>query len=125
MKRLIAESYLLLLQIEFVMALRSIPWLYGRVKSAKLCTQREGRVITVEELCRAMDFACVLYLKPVLCLQRSAATTILLRRRGIGAEMVIGAQLMPFKSHAWVEMEGAVVNDKPYVREIYRILDRC
>lgn len=125
MKRLIAESYLLLLQIEFVMAFRSIHSLYGRVKSAKLCTQREGRVITVEELCRAMDFACVLYLKPVLCLQRSAATTILLRGRGIEAEMVIGAQLMPFKSHAWVEMEGAVVNDKPYVREIYRILDRC
>ena len=125
MKRLIAESYLLLLQIEFVMAFRSIPSLYERVKSAKLCTQREGRVITVEELCRAMDFACVLYPKPVLCLQRSAATTILLRRRGIEAEMVIGAQLLPFKSHAWVETEGAVVNDKPYVREIYRILDRC
>jgi hypothetical protein len=125
MKRLIAESYLLLLQIEFVMAFRSIPSLYGRVKSAKLCTQREGRVITVEELCRAMDFACVLYPKPVLCLQRSAATTILLRRRGIEAEMVIGVQLLPFKSHAWVETEGAVVNDKPYVREIYRILDRC
>ena len=125
MKRLIAESYLLLLQIEFVMAFRSIPSLYERVKSAKLCTQREGRVITVEELCRAMDFACVLYPKPVLCLQRSAATTILLRGRGIEAEMVIGAQLLPFKSHAWVETEGAVVNDKPYVREIYRILDRC
>ena len=72
-----------------------------------------------------MDFACVLYPKQVLCLQRSAATTLLLRRRGIAAEMVIGAQLLPFKSHAWVESEGAVVNDKPYVREIYRILDRC
>ena len=125
MKRLIAESYLLLLQIEFVMSFRSILSLYEKVKSARLYSQPEGRIVAVEELCRAMDFACVLYPKQVLCLQRSAATTFLLRRRGIAAEMVIGAQLLPFKSHAWVESEDAVVNDKPYVREIYRILDRC
>ena len=125
MKRLIAESYLLLLQIEFVMSFRSILSLYEKVKSARLYSQPGGRIVGVEELCRAMDFACVLYPKQVLCLQRSAATTFLLRRRGIAAEMVIGAQLLPFKSHAWVESEGAVVNDKPYVREIYRILDRC
>ena len=125
MKRLIAESYMLLLQIEFVMSFRSILSLYEKVKSASPCSQPGGRVVAVEQLCRAMDFACVLYPKQVLCLQRSAATTLLLRRRGIAAEMVIGAQLLPFKSHAWVESKGAVVNDKPYVREIYRILDRC
>ncbi len=125
MKRLIAESYLLLLHIEFVMSFRSILSLYEKVKSTRLCSQPGARIEGVEELCRAMDFACVLYPKQVLCLQRSAATTLLLRRRGIAAEMVIGAQLLPFKSHAWVESKGAVVNDKPYVREIYRILDRC
>ena len=125
MKRLIVESYLLLLQIEFLMSFRSILSLYEKVKSARPCSQPGGRIIAVEQLCRAMDFACVLYPKQVLCLQRSAATTLLLRRRGIAAEMVIGAQLLPFKSHAWVESEGSVVNDKPYVREIYRILDRC
>ena len=125
MKRLIAESYLLLLQIEFVMSFRSILSLYEKVKCARPCSKPGGRIVAVEQLCRAMDFACVLYPKQVLCLQRSAATTLLLRRRGIAAEMVIGAQLLPFKSHAWVESEGSVVNDKPYVREIYRILDRC
>ena len=26
--------------------------------------------------------------------------------------MVIGAQQMPFKTHAWVEVDGRVVNDK-------------
>jgi hypothetical protein len=72
-----------------------------------------------------MDLACVFYTKQILCLQRSAATTLLLRRHGIYAEMVIGAQMLPFKSHAWVEVDGAVVNDKPYVREIYQVLERC
>jgi hypothetical protein len=60
-----------------------------------------------------------------MCLQRSAATRFLLRRHGLEAEMVIGAQIVPFKSHAWVEIEGAVVNDKPYMLDIYQILERC
>ena len=61
----------------------------------------------------------------VLCLQRSAATACLLKGRGIHAEKVIGAQQMPFKAHAWVEVDGRVVNDKPYTPEMYAVLDRC
>jgi hypothetical protein len=76
-------------------------------------------------LCHAADLACVFYFKQVLCLQRSAATALLLRRHGWDVEMVIGAQLNPFSSHAWVELKDEVVNDKPYMREIYRVLERC
>ena len=32
---------------------------------------------------------------------------------------------MPFKAHAWVEVAGVVVNDKPYMPEMYAVLDRC
>jgi hypothetical protein len=39
--------------------------------------------------------------------------------------MIIGAQLLPFKAHAWVEVDGRVVNDKSYTREMYQVLDRC
>ena len=39
--------------------------------------------------------------------------------------LIIGAQQMPFKAHAWVEVDGRVVNDKPYTSEIYAVLDRC
>jgi len=39
--------------------------------------------------------------------------------------MILGAQQMPFKAHAWVEVDGRVVNDKPYMREMYPVLDRC
>ena len=35
------------------------------------------------------------------------------------------AQQMPFKAHAWVEVEDRVVNDKPYTPEMYAVLDRC
>jgi hypothetical protein len=71
-----------------------------------------------------MDLACVFYFKKVLCLQRSAATTLLLRRYGWSAEMVTGVQIFPYKAHAWVELNNRVVNDKPYVSEIYQVLER-
>src|SRR5579863_2378824 len=79
----------------------------------------------VERICSAMDMACIWYWKEALCLQRSAATACLLRRCGIPAELVIGAQQLPFKAHAWVEVGGRVVNDKPYMHEMYSVLDRC
>lgn len=125
MTRLIFEAFLLLLHIEFVMATRGLPALYLRVRERCVATRQVGTQLRPEIPCLAVDWACVLYPKQVLCLQRSAATTILLRRYGVDAEMLIGAQLLPFRSHAWVEVDGSVVNDKPYMRQIYRVLDRC
>jgi hypothetical protein len=78
-----------------------------------------------ERVCAAVDMACIWYWKEVLCLQRSAATACLLRQCGVPAQMVIGAQQVPFKAHAWVEVEGRIVNDKPYVRDRYAVLERC
>ena len=60
-----------------------------------------------------------------MCLQRSATTVLLLRRYGWNAEMVIGAQGVSLKSHAWVEIAGTIVNDKPYMLDIYQVLERC
>ncbi len=79
----------------------------------------------IKRICSAMDMACIWYWKEALCLQRSAATACLLKRYGVPAQMVIGAQQMPFKAHAWVEVAGVVVNDKPYMPEMYAVLDRC
>ena len=79
----------------------------------------------VKRICGAIDMACIWYWKEALCLQRSAALTCLLKRYGVRAQMVIGAQQMPFKAHAWVEVDGHVVNDKPYMPEMYAVLDRC
>ena len=78
----------------------------------------------VGNICSAVDMACIWYWKEVLCLQRSAATACLLKKYGVPAQMVIGAQQMPFKAHAWVEVDGRVVNDKPYMREMYAVLDQ-
>lgn len=125
MKRLVLESWVLLLYFEFVMRFRPFKALYEIVRHAQLRVATADAPVPSTELCHAVDLACVFYFKRVLCLQRSAATTLLLRRHGWQAEMVIGAQVLPFKSHAWVEIQGAVVNDKPYMLDIYQVLERC
>jgi hypothetical protein len=79
---------------------------------------------SVAELSHALDMACIWYWKRVLCLQRSAAATCLLRRHGIAAQLVIGTQQVPFNAHAWVEVDGQVVTDRPYMREMYVVLEQ-
>ena len=108
-----------------MMRFRALEAIHSAVRRRTVTFRTTERKPSVESVCRAIDLACVFYVKPVLCLQRSAATAVLLRRCGWNAEMVIGAQMLPFKSHAWCEVDRKVVNDKPYMHEIYCALERC
>lgn len=124
MSFLVLKAYVRLIQFDLYLARRNFAALYKRVRTypvAKSVTGPEA----VAKICSAVDMACIWYWKEARCLQRSAATTCLLKQYGVPAEMVIGAQQMPFKAHAWVEVDGRVVNDKPYTPEIYAVLDRC
>lgn len=79
----------------------------------------------VDLVCKAVNYACVWYPKRVLCLQRSAVTTCLLRSCSIQAQMVIGAQKLPFKAHAWTEVESQAINERRNVKSIYMVWERC
>ena len=125
MRGIVFESWVLLLRFEWIMRFHEFSKLHRTVLEAPVRTRIEADLVPSERLSTAMDYACVFYFKRVLCLQRSAATTLLLRRYGWDAEMVIGAQMLPFRSHAWCEINGVVVNDKPYMPEIYQVLERC
>jgi hypothetical protein len=57
-------------------------------------------------------------------LQRSVVATWLLRHHGWRAELVIGCRPLPFESHAWVEVDGQVVNDRPQYQKVFTVLDR-
>ena len=114
-----------LVQFEVYLARKSFSLLYEKVRNYPLNNKVAPSPDTIERICTAVDMASIWYPKQVLCLQRSAVTTCLLRRYGIPATMVIAAKQMPFQAHAWVEADGRVVNDKPYVPEIYAVLDKC
>jgi len=80
---------------------------------------------TLDRVCRAVNYACIWYPKQALCLQRSFVTTYLLRRHGVAAHMVLGAQKLPFKAHAWVEVDGNAINERSNVQATYAVWDRC
>jgi Transglutaminase-like superfamily len=124
MSLLVLKAYWKLIYFDLYLARGNFSALYERVRKAPIRTQ-VSRSDAIERVCSAVDMACIWYPKEVLCLQRSAATAGLLRENNVRAQMVIGAQQMPFKAHAWVEVAGRVVNDKPYTAEIYMVLDRC
>ena len=120
----VARAYVSLLRFEPFLVRGNFAGLCEMVRRKPRRLRRDAR-FTTEQLCQAIDLACVWYWKQVLCLQRSAATVSLLRDYGIEAQLVIGAQLMPFEAHAWVEVDGRAVNDNSYTNEMYAVLDRC
>ena len=88
-------------------------------------SKRSSTGPAVDDVGRAVSYACAWYPKRVLCLQRSAVTTCLLRSCGVPAALVMGAQILPFKAHAWTEVQGQAVNEHRPVETIYTILERC
>ena len=120
---LVLRAYLNLIYFDLYLARGNFAALYDKVR--KYPVGKPEPRLDAQRICSAVDMACIWYWKEALCLQRSAATACLLKKYGVTAQMVIGAQQMPFKAHAWVEVEGRVVNDKPYTPEMYAVLDRC
>jgi hypothetical protein len=86
-------------------------------------SRRRGAA-AVEEIVWSVDEACVWYVKRAACLQRSVVATWLLRRQGFAAQMTIGCRPLPFESHAWVEVDGRIVNDLPQYQRAFTVLNR-
>jgi prolyl oligopeptidase len=124
MSMLVLKAYSKLIHFDLYIARKNFSAIYQKVRNYPVRKRTPSRA-SIEEICSAVDMACILYWKEALCLQRSAATACLLKKYGIPAQLVIGAQQIPFKAHAWVEVDGRVVNDKSYLHEVYAVLDRC
>jgi Transglutaminase-like superfamily len=119
------ESWRLLLFINLIMAFRSSETLRRIVRNQRVSLLSSSDGLSCDELSNAMDLACVFYFKKVKCLQHSAATTLLLRRHGWSATMLTGARILPYEFHAWAQVGDKIVNDKPYMHEIYQVLELC
>jgi len=77
-----------------------------------------------QRVAKAVSLASCFYWRPVPCLQRSVAAARLLRKNEVPAELVIGFRPIPFFSHAWVEVQGRVVNDSQEYARRLEVLDR-
>jgi len=98
--------------------------IYSMVRAWEVKSKTNGSDI-IDRVSTAVNYACVWYPKQALCLQRSFVTAYLLRKHGIEARMVLGAQKLPFKAHAWVEVDGRAINERSNVQATYAVWDKC
>lgn len=117
-------ALLLLATADIVLKLAGFSTLYRTIKRWPLANRRANSA-TILETSKIIDRACTWHPRQELCLQRSAVAACLLRSFGVPAEMVIGVHKMPFFGHAWVEVEGKVVNDHKNVQTFFHVLSRC
>lgn len=117
------QALFLLLAYDIFCTFCGFQTIYSIVKAQKVNSETDGSD-TIDRISKAVNYACVWYPKQTPCLQRSFVTTYLLRKRGVAAEMVLGAQKLPFKAHAWVEVHGRAVNERSNVQATYTVWDR-
>jgi hypothetical protein len=73
---------------------------------------------------KAYELVSSFYWKPILCLERSVIVARVMHAYGIPAAVIIGYRFVPFTSHAWVEVDGKVVNDSAGFAEKMTVLER-
>lgn len=120
---LFVQAVFMLLAYDTLTRLCRFQTLYSMVKGWKIAGNSAPDM--VDRVCMAVNYACAWYPKQALCLQRSFVTTYLLRKHGVPAQMVLGAQKLPFKAHAWVEVDGQAVNERSNVQATYAVWERC
>ena len=65
----------------------------------------------IRSACRRVAKAAAFYPGRAECLEQSLAVHLLLRRRGVAAELRMGVRPSPFTAHAWIEYQGRPVNE--------------
>ena len=123
------RAFFLVMFYDLLLARDDFPRIHRRVQKYPIGRKPPANAVDAEAMretiCSALNNACVWYPRRAECLQRSAVLTCLLRLYGLPAQMVIGTQKLPFRAHAWVELDGRVVNDKQDMSTLYAEIERC
>jgi len=129
MRFLFWRAFFLVMFYDLLLARDDFPGIHRRVQEYPIGRKLPATAVDAEAMretiCSALNNACVWYPRRAECLQRSAVLTCLLRRYGLPAQMVIGTQKLPFRAHAWVELDSRVVNDKQDMPMLYAEIERC
>jgi hypothetical protein len=112
-----------LLRYDLVVGTSGFPGVHRRLQGLA-CGRRSSHSELEIVVPRMVTAVSSFYWKLVPCLQRSVVTARLLRQYGIEAQVVIGCRTAPFASHAWVEVNGRVVNDSSGYQQKLRVLER-
>jgi hypothetical protein len=123
-KRETVTAFFGLLAFDLLLKLRGFQSLIEKVEHWPTAEPITTDLETCRRVRAMVDRAQMYYPKKAMCLQHSAVVTCLLRRRGVPAQMILAAQTLPPKAHAWVEVAGKVVNDFAAVQNTYQVMRR-
>ena len=118
---LVARALFELIRYEAILSLRGFGCVQRQLSRQTVAAQPASGELE-RLICDAVLLATCLYWKPVLCLQRSVCAVRILRKHGIAARLAIGYRPAPFFSHAWVEVDGRVVNGSPVYQTRLKLL---
>lgn len=76
---------------------------------------------TAKSVARIVSIAARHGIYRATCLRKSLVLILLLRRWGIVSDLCFGTRLNEhaLEAHAWVELDGKVINDHPDIRQQY------
>lgn len=108
----VARCALLLLAVRAYLKVRgfgaSVAW------ARRLGAKAGEGTLPPDEVARAayhVALAAAFFPGRAVCLEQSLALYVLLRRRGVPADLRLGVRVYPFLAHAWVEVAGEPVNE--------------
>jgi len=121
-RRVAIEAAFLLIRVPITLRLRGYAALRDRIERAAGTRPAGAGAARIAQLLQGVARRLPYQ---TTCLEQSVALHWMLRRRGIAAELCIGARKQEdaFEAHAWVECAGDVLNDDPGVRQRYAVFD--
>ena len=76
----------------------------------------------IRETLRKVIVATAFYPGRSKCLEQTLASYMLLRRRGARVQIRFGVQPYPFYAHAWLELDGQPLTEKPELVSRFALL---
>lgn len=129
-RRLLLTAWLLFPVLIVTLRLRGYRWLQTwliRISPEPSQFGADAHAVSnvTEETARSVEIAARYALLNANCLSRSMMLWWLLRRRGVATELRIGVRKRDgrFEAHAWIELEGRVLNDAPDVKTRFASFD--
>jgi transglutaminase superfamily protein len=106
-----------LLRLRFGRVVVLARWIMGRCRRPAIAAEAASMTAAVRNAARHRAGR-------VACLECSLATVILAGLRRCSVHWCIGARLMPYASHAWIEVDGHPVGESEHGDRPYHVLLR-
>jgi len=111
----ILKAYITLIKVDSILKFFGFDHLINFIKNKyrrrKIYLTNLTKEEDIKDITFSLNKACFYYLHRVKCLEWAAAFVLLSLEKGINSKLVIGVQNNPFNAHAWVEIDGKVIED--------------